>query len=399
MKRKKNKTKKKIIIISSALVVVAAIGGGLFWRTQSMSAMASESVIMNSTVSVGDIRTTIEASGALEAGESTMVSIPNTIEVEEYTVSQGDVVAEGDQIAVLNELSVKETYYYIEETLEELEDDQDDTDDDEAEYYELEKQILDLEEAFVQVEAMMEGYTLVSTESGEIITLYEETEAETTESQSSGSVSLVEQDIMEIQAETDMLAYLTIDEMDILSVSLGQKVYVSIDALAQTEVEGSITEIDLTGAEEGGTTKYTVEVSIPKQEQMLSGMSLSASIVIEENNDLLLLPVDAISNEGQEIFVYTSHDESTGELGGKTAVTVGTSDGMNVQISEGLAEGDVVYYEFNISGESGSTTEQMMSGMMGGGMMDGGAMPEGMEMPSGGGMMGGGSSSGSRPSR
>ena len=77
---------------------------------------------------------------------------------------------------------------------------------------------------------------------------------------------------------------------------------------------------------------------------MLSGMSCEASIQIEGVENALLIPAEALNQTSESSYVYTSYDKSTHELGGMVDVTTGLSDGVSVEITSGLNEGDVVYY-------------------------------------------------------
>ncbi len=151
-------------------------------------------------------------------------------------------------------------------------------------------------------------------------------------------------EVLTMQGSTQMLARMNLDEMDILLVEVGQVVYVNIEALGIEDLEAKVSDIDYTGVNEGGTTKYTVEIAMERQEGMLSGMSLSASIVVAEINGVLTIPSMAIFNEGIESYVYTSYDEEADELTGKTKIVTGVSDGNLVEILEGLGENTAIYY-------------------------------------------------------
>ena len=94
-------------------------------------------------------------------------------------------------------------------------------------------------------------------------------------------------------------------------------------------------------------------------------------------------------------FVYTSYNEETGEFGDMVEVTIGISNGTYVEITDGLKEGDTVYYQESESNEFGGFGGGMsmpggdMPGGFGGGSMPGGNMPGGFgggdfQMPGGG---------------
>lgn len=199
---------------------------------------------------------------------------------------------------------------------------------------------------------------------------------DTTSTASSGSnVS-----IMTVSPQDNVILTVNVDELDILSVSLDQEAEITFDAIEDQTFKGSVTKISNSASSSGGVTKYPVQITIPKDASMRIGMNASATITIENKENILLIPMNALQERGNKVFVYTSEDEE-GALSGETEIETGLSDGTNVEVVSGLGEGDTVYY--NKTGSSSSNTE---GGIMGG--MQGGEMPSGGfggEMPSGGG--------------
>lgn len=200
-----------------------------------------------------------------------------------------------------------------------------------------------------------------------------------------------------VSTNENMLITISVDELDILSVKTGQAVSVTLDALDGQTFDGTVQSIDTTGSNSGGVTKFTVTISVPKTDDMLSGMSATATITVGSAENVLTIPAAALQEEGDTDYVYTSEDEN-GNLSGKTEVTAGLSDDNTVEITEGLSEGQTVYYSMNTgttisNDDSSSSTFNMMGGGMGGGTMpSGGNAPSGGggNMPSGGGPGGNG---------
>lgn len=185
-----------------------------------------------------------------------------------------------------------------------------------------------------------------------------------------------------ISGDTSMLLSVSVDELDINSVEQGQTAQVTFDAIEDKTFEGTVTKVGNTASASGGVAKYTVEITIPKDEEMKAGMNASATITIEEKENIVTIPVNALQERGEEVFVYTEQDDE-GNLSGEQQVTTGLSDGENVEITEGLSEGDVVYYQ-KTGGEN--TSSDTGFSMPGGDMGD---MPGGdMGNMSGGGNMG-----------
>ncbi|WP_215706891.1 HlyD family efflux transporter periplasmic adaptor subunit [Blautia sp. MCC283] len=171
-----------------------------------------------------------------------------------------------------------------------------------------------------------------------------------------------------ISPDDTMTLEVSVDELDINSVEIGQEAAVTFDAIEDKEFTGEVTEIGNTASVNGGVAKYTVSVSVPKDEEMKQGMNASATITIENRENVITIPVNALQEKGNKVFVYTEKDED-GNLSGETEVTTGLSDGTTVEITEGLSEGDTVYYNKSGNTDSGSGND---SGMGDFGDMSGG---------------------------
>ena len=139
---------------------------------------------------------------------------------------------------------------------------------------------------------------------------------------------------------------LTVDELDIVQLSIGQAVTVTLDALPGQSFDGEITEIDPNGENSGGSTKYSVTVTLPRTEDMLTGMNAAVRVQLAENEGLLLIPLAAVQEDADGIYVCTGYDKGSGEATAPAAITTGLSDGENVEVLSGLSEGDTVYYRY-----------------------------------------------------
>ena len=200
-----------------------------------------------------------------------------------------------------------------------------------------------------------------------------------------------------ISPDDTMTLEVSVDELDINSVEIGQEAVVTFDAIEEKEFTGEVTKIGNTASVNGGVAKYTVSVSVPKDEEMKQGMNASATITIENRENVITIPVNALQEKGEKAFVYTEKDDE-GNLSGETEVTTGLSDGSTVEITEGLSEGDTVYYNKTGNTDSGNSSDSGMPGEMDG--MNGGpggnsdsgngGGPGGNGGPGGGGNSGGG---------
>ena len=138
----------------------------------------------------------------------------------------------------------------------------------------------------------------------------------------------------------------SVDELDIRSLAVGQSVSVTFDALPGQCVEGEITAIDPTGENDGGSTKYSVTVSVARSEDMLTGMTASVRRAVEARDDTVVIPAAALNEDASGVFVYTGYDKRSDELTDPVYVTTGLSDGEYVEILSGITDGDVYCYRY-----------------------------------------------------
>lgn len=229
------------------------------------------------------------------------------------------------------------------------------------------------------VEASAKAAAVTGTSTGTAAAADTETTAQqTSSSDSTENTSSYSTDVtaFTLASNDSMILSVSVDELDINSVSKDQEAEVTLDALEDSSFTGTVTKVGSSSQSSGnGVAKYTVEITIPKDTQMKEGMNASAVITVEEKKDVVTILVNALQEKGDKTFVYTKKDDE-GNLSGEQEVSTGLSDGDKVEITDGLSEGDTVYYQKtgNTQGtDSGQTPQQ------GGG-------PGNMEQPSGGGM-------------
>ena len=181
---------------------------------------------------------------------------------------------------------------------------------------------------------------------------------------------------------------MSIDELDISSVEVGQEVQITADAVEDQTYTGVVTEVSVAGTTSGGITTYPVTVRIDETDGLLPGMNVDAEIVISSTEDALAIPASAV-NRGDTVLITSDSPSASNALDQEApegyvyvSVETGVSDDSYIEILSGLQEGDTVAY-LQTASSSSSDSGMMMGGMAGG-------MPSGGGMPAGGGGMGGG---------
>ena len=142
----------------------------------------------------------------------------------------------------------------------------------------------------------------------------------------------------------EVMVSITVDELDILSLHAGDKALVTIDALPGHSFEGVVTGVNTGRSNNGGNSKYTVEVTLKRSDDMLVGMNASCLITIETFKDVLSIPAAALVDEVKGPVVYTALDKDGTTLSAPVPVELGISDGERVEILSGLTEGETVWY-------------------------------------------------------
>lgn len=157
---------------------------------------------------------------------------------------------------------------------------------------------------------------------------------------------LVGSTLMTVTPQEKVSVSITVDEMDILRVNIGDEAAVTVDALPGRTFGGTVTERSTSPTNSGGNSKYSAVVTLDRQENMLDGMNASVLITFSRSDGLLLIPAEAVSEENGKSVVYTGYDETEKTLIGPVAVTTGLSDGDRVEIISGLKLNDSFYYEY-----------------------------------------------------
>ncbi len=151
------------------------------------------------------------------------------------------------------------------------------------------------------------------------------------------------------------MSYLTfdmnIDELQISSLKVGQKVTIRTEAFPEEAFEGVIEKMSLKGITNNGVTSYPVTIQVKDYKNLIPGMNVTGKIVIEEADNVLTVPSTALQRDN---LVYVQSEGAISEEGSEVPngfkavpVQIGINDGSSVEIKDGLKEGDIVYVPFD----------------------------------------------------
>ena len=134
----------------------------------------------------------------------------------------------------------------------------------------------------------------------------------------------------------------TVDEIDVGKLVEGLPAKIKIGALPEAVIEGRLSKISPKSKTSEGATLFDVEIAIVASKGVVlrAGYSANADIVVKEKKDVLLIPERLVKFEGGKATV-----EVPGEMGKepvKKEIKYGLSDGMNVEVTDGLKDKDAV---------------------------------------------------------
>ena len=160
------------------------------------------------------------------------------------------------------------------------------------------------------------------------------------------SYDTAKKDAAVITADGEMTVQIQVDELDIRTLETGMEATVTLDALPGSSFTGAVTAINPYGENSGGNTKYTVTVTLPRDEKMRSGMNASVKITTGVSGKVPTVPAAAVVFDAGKSWLYTGYNEKTDTLTGPVEIQTGLSDGTLVELLSGLPEGSSFYYRY-----------------------------------------------------
>ncbi len=151
-----------------------------------------------------------------------------------------------------------------------------------------------------------------------------------------GTVIMILADVSEKHFRGD------VDEADIGKVHLGLPVRIYVEAYPDEPFKAELTHISPRGREEEDIINFEIRAIVGDQENRLRvGMSADAELILEEHENVLVIPEGAVIYEDGKTFVNIQ-DDSIEEGMRKVEITKGISDGLRTEVLSGLEEGQVV---------------------------------------------------------
>lgn len=133
-----------------------------------------------------------------------------------------------------------------------------------------------------------------------------------------------------------LIVQASVDETDLNHVWLGQSVDITFDSFPDTHLTGKVHEIAFDALTVNNVTTYTVNIFLDSTpDYVRSGISANVFLLISDHKDVLRIPTDAITPDGDVLLVQGQDQPPVAQK-----IKVGLSDGAWTEVLSGLNEGD-----------------------------------------------------------
>ncbi|HEY9078271.1 MAG TPA: efflux RND transporter periplasmic adaptor subunit [Anaerolineaceae bacterium] len=167
-----------------------------------------------------------------------------------------------------------------------------------------------------------------------------------------------------------LLIDLQVSEVDINRVKVNQKVNITFDAISDKQYQGVVGDIPAYGTTSGGTVNFITTIKITQYDKSVKpGMTASANILVDQVDNVLVVPNRAVRTVGNQRAVYVKTGEGIGYKIVRVRVGL-SSDTMTEVISNELKEGDPIVTNSNAeiqAGQGGIFGSTTRTGNQGGG--------------------------------
>lgn len=155
------------------------------------------------------------------------------------------------------------------------------------------------------------------------------------------------------------IAEVSLNEVDVAKVAVGQKVALSFDAIEDLNLTGQVAEVDTLGTASQGVVTYAVKVAFDVQDDRIKpGMSVSATVITDVKTGVLLVPSAAVKNQGSDTYVEVLENGTPR----RQPVEVGSSNDTMTEVTGGLSEGVAVITQTVDRTKQQSTTSGQQRG-------------------------------------
>ncbi len=155
------------------------------------------------------------------------------------------------------------------------------------------------------------------------------------------------QDLISLNDYDEVTITVSVEEGDLEAAALGNTANVTLAAFEDEIFAGTVTEIgDAEIDSNTNKTMYSVTVTVSNTgDALYQDMTAEVTFVTDQVSEVLYVPVRTVTEENGESYVKVREKDGTVV---RKKVTAGFSDGINIEIKEGLSEGETVLTESKV---------------------------------------------------
>ena len=225
----------------------------------------------------------------------------------------------------------------------------------------------------------VDDYTITAPISGTVITKNAKVGDKISKSSSGTTTMAVIYDLSTMTLE------MSVDELDVSSIKVGQSVEITADAVEGETFTGTVTNVSLQSSYSNGVTNYPVTVTLDDTGSLLPGMNVDAKIILDSSENALVIPASALMR-GNRVYVKKSSDstENTDTQRNGSSDNVGDADSERKNHGDGTQNVDSADRQPDAGAEAsgsskGSGTDNSSSKSTGSGKSGSSNVPDGFE--------------------
>ena len=225
----------------------------------------------------------------------------------------------------------------------------------------------------------VDDYTITAPISGTVITKNAKVGDKISKNSSGTTTMAVIYDLSTMTLE------MSVDELDVSSVKVGQSVEITADAVEGETFTGTVTNVSLQSSYSNGVTNYPVTVTLDDTGSLLPGMNVDAKIILDSSEDALVIPASALMR-GNRVYVKKSPDstENADTQRNDSSDNAGDADSERKNPGDGTQNADSADRQPDAGAEAsgsskGSGTDNSSSKSTGSGKSGSSNVPDGFE--------------------
>lgn len=356
--------------ISGTVTVVSSmeetLSGGRLVKNVTVEVSNPGGLTTDTAASVAVDGFVCSAEGTFKAKTETTLSVElsgnKSLEIENLLIHEGSYV---DKNSDLFQVTAKTAEEYLKEFKDAVESADDNLE--------------NAENKLDNTQDSVDDYTITAPISGTVITKNAKVGDKISKNSSGTTTMAVIYDLSTMTLE------MSVDELDVSSVKVGQSVEITADAVEGETFTGTVTNVSLQSSYSNGVTNYPVTVTLDDTGSLLPGMNVDAKIILDSSENALVIPASALMR-GNRVYVKKSPDstENADTQRNDSSDNAGDADSERKNPGDGTQNADSADRQPDAGAEAsgsskGSGTDNSSSKSNGSGKSGSSNVPDGFE--------------------